>query len=195
MKAAIFDMGGVVVSPKTLAPFKRDFAKRLGVSYKKFRKVFGIWFNKWKLGKITEDEAWRGILKDLNRDYDIAYFKKAIRKQRIFKGVAEFIRNLRKKGIKTALLSNTCREWFELNRKRFYFGSLFDVMVVSFEEGVAKPDRKIYRTAAKKLGVKPEECVFVDDKLRNVEVADELGMEGIVYTSLEDLVQRFKNVR
>ena len=58
---------------------------------------------------------------------------------------------------------------------------LFDTVVSSAEEGVAKPDAEIYRRAAERIGLPPEACVFVDDYEANVRAAEAIGMKGIVY--------------
>jgi putative hydrolase of the HAD superfamily len=58
---------------------------------------------------------------------------------------------------------------------------LFDTVVSSAEEGVAKPENEIYRRAAARIGLPPEACVFVDDAEANVRAAEALGMRGIVY--------------
>ncbi len=84
----------------------------------------------------------------------------------------------RRAGLRTGLLSNS---WgmsaypFDLLR------ASFDDLVISGEVGLRKPDPAIYRLAAERLAVAPEDCVFVDDLERNVEVARELGMIGIVH--------------
>lgn len=64
---------------------------------------------------------------------------------------------------------------------RHRFGELFDAVVISGEVGMRKPDEDIYLFAAQQLGLPPEACVFVDDLDRNVEVAERLGMAGIVH--------------
>lgn len=62
---------------------------------------------------------------------------------------------------------------------KFGFSALADAMVVSAEEGVSKPDPRIYLTACARLGVEPRRCVFLDDKPANVDGARVLGMAGI----------------
>ncbi len=61
----------------------------------------------------------------------------------------------------------------------------FDVKVFSCIEGVIKPDRKIYEITLKKLGVKPEEVVFVDDKEENVKAAQDIGINTILFKNSE----------
>jgi putative hydrolase of the HAD superfamily len=58
---------------------------------------------------------------------------------------------------------------------------LFDTVVSSAEEGVAKPEAEIYRRTAERIGLPPEACVFVDDAEANVRAAGDLGMRGLLY--------------
>ncbi|SDK85865.1 putative hydrolase of the HAD superfamily [Nonomuraea maritima] len=62
-----------------------------------------------------------------------------------------------------------------------------DDVVSSHRVGVAKPDPRIYAIAAERAGVPPERCLFVDDRLANVEAARELGMTAVHYCALADL--------
>ena len=56
---------------------------------------------------------------------------------------------------------------------------LFDTVVCSADEGMAKPDHRIYRLAAERLSLPPDECIFIDDAERNVEAAREVGMAAV----------------
>jgi putative hydrolase of the HAD superfamily len=62
-----------------------------------------------------------------------------------------------------------------------------DAVVSSARVGVAKPDRRIYEIAAEEAGAAPERCLFVDDRLQNVEAARALGMTGVHYRTFDDL--------
>ena len=81
---------------------------------------------------------------------------------------------------RTAVLSNADGSLRDRLRERGIH-DLFDAVVSSAEEGVAKPEAEIYRRAADRIGLPPESCVFVDDADANVRAAEELGMKGIVY--------------
>lgn len=63
-------------------------------------------------------------------------------------------------------------------KEKFDF-SIFDLFINSAEEGIKKPDPKIFLLACGRLGVKPEECLFMDDSLENIEAAKNLGMKTI----------------
>jgi HAD superfamily hydrolase (TIGR01549 family) len=65
-----------------------------------------------------------------------------------------------------------------MNRK-FQLNERVDLMVFDGEEGIAKPDARIYQRTLLRLGVQPEETVFVDNQESNVDAAQRLGMHGI----------------
>lgn len=87
-----------------------------------------------------------------------------------------------------AMLSNTNEPHYEYWLK--VIGSemkLFKALVLSFEAHMMKPEPEIYLEAARRLGVKPEECVFIDDVPEYVKGAENAGMKGILFTSAGQL--------
>ena len=97
-----------------------------------------------------------------------------------------FIRS-QKPHYKIGLLSNVGEDFFESLFSAKEREELFDAAVLSNSVGVTKPSRAIYEIAAKKLGVLPEECIFIDDIQANVEGANAVGMTGILFTSNHQL--------
>ena len=90
------------------------------------------------------------------------------------------IRELRTGGVTTSLLSNS---WGASDGyPRHLFGDLFDDVVISGEVGMRKPEERIFRHAAGLLGLRPEQCVFIDDIEANVAAAAALGMVGVHHT-------------
>ena len=90
----------------------------------------------------------------------------------------EMIRALRA-GLRTALLSNS---WGCAEYPRDDFPGLFDLVVLSGEVGMRKPEPEIFRHAAHELGLDPAECVFVDDMEPNVAAAQACGMTSVLHT-------------
>ena len=96
----------------------------------------------------------------------------------------DLIKELRRKGFHTHLLSNTNDlHWEEI--KRSYFSDegytckdLFDHVFVSHKMHLAKPDPEIYRQAVRQIGRPAEQCLFIDDALVNVERAKKEGLQG-----------------
>ena len=88
----------------------------------------------------------------------------------------DLVRSLRQAGVRTALLSNS---WGAGDYPRHLFPELFDVVVISSEVGMRKPEERIFRHTAALLGLEPRECVFIDDMEANVAAAEAIGLVGL----------------
>jgi putative hydrolase of the HAD superfamily len=71
---------------------------------------------------------------------------------------------------------------------------LVDLVVISGEERIAKPDPRIYLHTAARLGVDPNACVLVDDSQRNVEGAQQAGMDGILHRTAGTTIQQLQRL-
>jgi epoxide hydrolase-like predicted phosphatase len=94
--------------------------------------------------------------------------------------VVECARTLRVEGVKTALVTNNAAEFREGWRRSIPVEELFDVVVDSSEEGVRKPDPRIFERTLQRLGVEPTRSVFLDDYAGNVSAAEALGIRGLL---------------
>ena len=92
----------------------------------------------------------------------------------------DVLREARETGVGTALLSNSWGNGYP----REYFGSTFDEVVISGEVGMRKPEERIYLHTCERLGLRPQECVFIDDLESNVRAAEALGMTGLLHTDV-----------
>jgi epoxide hydrolase-like predicted phosphatase len=90
----------------------------------------------------------------------------------------DLMRDLRQAGIRTCLLSNS---WGNNDYPRDVFPELFDAWVISAEVGMRKPEERIFLLAAERLGLPPDQCVFIDDIQANVDAATALGMAGVLH--------------
>jgi putative hydrolase of the HAD superfamily len=89
---------------------------------------------------------------------------------------------IKQRGLLTAIVSNMGDTVHERMVSELGWLSRFDVLVWSYQLGIAKPDPAIYRYALEKLGTQPAETLFIDDKAENVEAAVALGMKGIIFS-------------
>ena len=96
-------------------------------------------------------------------------------------GMLEIILDLKAKGVGVYGLTNWPAETFDEARRRFKTIASIDNIVVSSHVKLAKPEPAIYQLLLSKYNLKPEECVFIDDRKDNVDAAIALGMNGIVY--------------
>lgn len=102
-----------------------------------------------------------------------------------------FAKKLKSK-YKLVILSNADREGVKARKEDKL--DFFDYKFHSFELGLIKPEKEIYEHVLKKIGNKPEECVFIDDKPENIEAAEKLGIHGILFKNKEQLEKDLKKL-
>lgn len=96
---------------------------------------------------------------------------------------------LKERGLQTAILSNMGDSVMESILEKFAWVNDFDVLIWSYQHRVVKPDAEIYQLLLEKLGTAPEETLFLDDKLENIEAARSLGIQGLQFSTVERLRQ------
>ncbi len=134
------------------------------------------------LGKTSEDEVWTLAAEKYHVSPAIAkrIRRSVLSKKRGNYEMAQFITGLRPH-FKTAVLSNASSNARKLFSEVMELDQLVDMIIISAEEGMIKPDERIYHLALARLGVRPEEVVFLDDRLVNVEAARRVGMQAIQF--------------
>lgn len=105
--------------------------------------------------------------------------------------MVQAVRSAREAGIRTALVSNS---WGVHRYPRAMFEELFDGVVISGEEGIRKPSRRMYELGAERAGVAPGECVFVDDLEFNLKPARDMGMATVHHTSSETSIPELERI-
>ena len=99
-------------------------------------------------------------------------------------GMYAYMTELKARGYKLYGLSNWCSTIYRV-MKEYKIFNLLDGFVVSSDYQLVKPDPAIYRILLDKYDLKAEECVFADDRADNVEAAQQVGMQAIVFTTTE----------
>jgi len=106
----------------------------------------------------------------------------------------QILRELHAAGLPLYGLTNWSEELFPVARARFDFLDLFEDIIVSGEEGVAKPDPEIFAILGKRIGRSLSGCLFIDDSPANIAAAGAAGLDTILYTGSghlrKDLVLR-----
>jgi putative hydrolase of the HAD superfamily len=195
IKAVFFDLGGVILRTEFQAP-RQHLAERLGMEYEDLVKlVFDSPSSiRSSRGEISDKEHWVEVTRRLKRP---ASEMESIREEFfagdvIDRGIVEYLRSLRPRYF-VGLISNA---WPDLRDyiARQKFDDAFDHMVISGEEGVMKPEARIFQIALEQAGVRPSEAVFVDDFYENVEGSRAVGMHGIHFRDPEKAMQELKEL-
>jgi len=93
---------------------------------------------------------------------------------------------------KVIALTNWSAETFPIALERFEFLHWFEGIIVSGEEKTRKPFNDIYNLTLERFNIKAENAIFIDDNLRNIEAANNLGLNGIQFESPEQLIINLK---
>ncbi len=94
----------------------------------------------------------------------------------------EFASNI-KKYYKLALISNDSSEWSKYLRDKYKINDYFDVITVSGDIKIKKPDERIFKLTVEKLGCLASDCTYIDDRRYNLAAAQSLGMDTILFNS------------
>lgn len=182
IEAVIWDLGGVIVRTEDRAP-RDDLAKRLGLSREEIERIVFESDDRFsaQLGEIDGEAHMRATSEKFGMSLP-EFRQHFFGGDRVDQELVSFIRSLRPKH-KTALLSNALSNLRAFLTEEWKISDAFDLIVVSAEEGMLKPDPAIYQLALNRLGVIAAEAVFIDDVAANVEAAVQIGMQGIQFHS------------
>ena len=132
-------------------------------------------YYKAKLGKISTLKFWQSL--GFNEEYlfiEREYLNK-IAIDPDFIGVVKELKEI----YSMAMLSNDVEEWSLYVQSKYKLNEIFDVIVISGTYGFSKPDKRIFNILLEKINTQPENCIFVDDQLKNISSASELGFKTI----------------
>lgn len=185
IKAVIFDMFETLITHyDTPLYFGTQIAKDMGILEDRFYSLWDPSEYDRSIGKKTLEEVLENILRE-NECYSEKLLKEIAEKRKetkrecfrnIHQEIIPMLSKLKEKGILIGLISNCFSEEAEVIRKSKLF-PYFDAVMLSWEQGICKPDREIFERCMKKLSVKAEECLYVGDGgSSELEAAQELGM-------------------
>lgn len=189
IKNVIFDMGGVLVEWDPSL-----FLQKFGLNDENdiqivLNNTMGnkSWID-YDMGFLTYNELLQKCLKTTPsrlQKYTRLFVTKWHTVARPVEGMPEYFRYLQNKGYKIYLLSNAGKN------QPFYFRKFgyknFDGKCVSAYYGIGKPKKEFFEIFLNKFKLKPEECVFIDDREENIVAADKLGIKGILFENTNKL--------
>jgi len=193
LKAVIFDVGGVLIVSHNRAG-RQKWADRLGLDAWDFENfVFsGESGRQAQLGQKSNQAHWRRLGRHfgLNSDELVQLRHDFFAGDHINQPLVDTVQRLRQAGYKTGILSNFGDNARRLWREVYPFIDYFDGIIISAEVKLMKPDARIYRLATDSVGVQPEEAVFIDDFIENIQGAKAIGMDGIHFTDTDTVQQK-----
>ncbi|HRF28963.1 MAG TPA: HAD family phosphatase [Candidatus Saccharibacteria bacterium] len=186
-KAIIFDFFEVLF----LNASGYFFKKYIGGDEEMFKRFVAV-NNASDRGELDYEQRIQALADVVGKSYDFVHenlYKDLHRNEELFNFIGEL-----KSQYKIGLLSNTgagsAEQFFPKEEAEKYF----DDIVLSYEVNLVKPDPAIFTFAAERLGVKPSQCIFVDDSAKNCEAAKSTGMRAIVYTDFNTFKQEIEGM-
>jgi epoxide hydrolase-like predicted phosphatase len=183
IRAVVFDIGGVLeITPPT--GWVQKWEARLGYASGALRRRLSAAWGPGAVGEISEAEVYRRTAEILGAGAEHVH---ALMEDMwaeylgtLNVELVEWCRGLRPR-YRTAILSNSFVGARSREQECYGFEELVDLIVYSHEVGLAKPDRRIYALTCERLGVLPEETVFLDDVESCVEAARDLGIHAVLF--------------
>ena len=178
----LFDVWGVLYRPRNLIqemliPFIKKWDPKISE-----KAIYNLYL-KASLGDISSEEIWNGLnLKSTYPEIERLYINshESILEPD-FKQVAKNLRTRFKLGI----ISNDVKEWSLALLEKFDIKNIFDLILVSGEIKVRKPDKSIFSKFIDMSNSNPENCVFIDDRFENLRAAKEFGMNCLRFIKKE----------
>jgi putative hydrolase of the HAD superfamily len=191
LRAVIFDYGMVLTgSPNPEA--HNALVRITGLPVERFENLYWADRHAYDEGKLTGIAFWQKLLREARLDLGPDVVEELNRHDAHMwttqnPAMLAWQLQLKQHGLRTAILSNMGDSVLESIQREFDWFPRFDVLVWSFQLHMAKPDPAIYRYTLDQLGNRPEETLFIDDKLVNVEAAQALGMKAIQFSTIDRL--------
>jgi len=185
IRAIIFDMDGVLVDSE---PFHVEIEKRqfelnqLMIDDDEHHQYMGV----------ASDVMWRDIairhslalavdeLIEQNKAESIRFFSE-LKEIPIMPGLVDLLENLSQNNYPMAVASSSFHEIIELILERTGLRKYFEQVVSSQEAGKSKPEPDVFLLAAKRIGIKPEDCLVVEDSANGIRAAKAAGMKCIAF--------------
>ncbi|MFE9491295.1 HAD-IA family hydrolase [Streptomyces sp. NPDC006641] len=189
-RCVVLDIGGVLeMTPAT--GWDGEWERRLGLPTGSMHRGLGDIWEAGSVGRITEDEVRTRVAAVLGLD--------AVRTDAFMadlwdeylgspnEDLIAYVRSLRTR-CRLGILSNSFVGAREREQKLYGFGDLVDDIVYSHEIGFGKPAAAAFEVTCARLGVRPGDCLFVDDAEANIAAAEAFGMRGLLFTDNAETV-------
>jgi putative hydrolase of the HAD superfamily len=192
----IFDFGGVLV--RTGDPSGREKWEKIlslppgALAQEVFESEVST---QAQMGLLPQDAVWQHVAEhfQLNPQDLLQLQEDFWSGDRLDTELVDFLRSLRPK-VKTAILSNAWSDARMRFRDEYHLEEAVDLIVISAEEKMAKPDPQIYALIARRMEILPQEAVFLDDFPVNIQAAREAGFNSVLFQNTHQAIHDIQAV-
>lgn len=190
----IFDYGGVLVFHQSAAD-SAGMANIAGLPAPVFHQLYWTDRLAYDRGLMTAEDYWNDLARRGGTVLDSHQISRLIEADveswlKFDSGMYDFAESLRQSGKRIAVLSNMPRELGEVLKAKTKGFAPFAHLTLSYEVQSVKPEPEIYEHCLAGMGLPPEETLFLDDRIENIRGAERLGIQGVQFTSREEVLPR-----
>jgi putative hydrolase of the HAD superfamily len=200
IKTILFDFGGVILKTPNLR-WARRWQKLFGLQdHPEIAEMLANPNDSQLvkdicLGKISEDDVWETVSEkwpikpETFQRIRRRFFSKRKLNQKLIKFMGEL-----QTDYQVAILSNAGDRTRQVLVEDYHLDRYVEAIIISAEEGVIKPDPRIYQIAMDRLRANPENTLFLDDSLENVLAGREFGFQAVQFIDNHQAIQAMKNI-
>ncbi|HXQ43460.1 MAG TPA: HAD family phosphatase [Acidimicrobiales bacterium] len=196
IETVVFDIGGVLLDWNPRHLYRKVFDDEEAMELFLREVCTPEWHDRHDRGESTADSCAR--LAQVHPQYADEIWAWSTRSEEMVAGPLEdsvaILTDLTDGGIPCYALSNMEAETFPVRFERYAFFALFDGILISGLEGVAKPDRAIFEILLERFGLDAGTTLFIDDNVANLHPASALGMSTVHFESSEALRRSLRAV-
>ena len=198
IKTIIFDLGGVLVDWNPEYIYLKEFnGDRIKMRWFFDNICTSSWNEQQDGGKLMKEATKERVklFPKYKRLIEMFYGRWEEMLKEEISGTVKILRGLKRNNYRLIALTNWSAETFPIAIKKYKFLKLFEGIVVSGEIKMLKPFKEIYDFTLEKYNLDPKECVFIDDRLDNIQGAVRCGINGIQFESPEKLINELKKLK
>ncbi|MDD3646927.1 MAG: NIF family HAD-type phosphatase [Candidatus Dojkabacteria bacterium] len=191
----IFDLSEVILTglknvEEKLAPILRINSQKV------YSQLHDISLQYLFVGAISETQYLNTLKNKYNWNISLSNLKKVIRSNFIrINGIFSLLRQLDQKSLQMAILSDHAQEWTDYCQRVFNYEKYFQKTLYSFQTKNLKSNKYAYTNALNILSVHPSNTLFIDDQKKNIDLAKDAGIEGIVFRSKRKLYSSLSSLK
>ena len=186
IKALFLDIGGVLLTNGWGQQSRMRAAKHFGFDYDEFNARHLVIFDTYESGKMKLEEYLQLVLFYQSTNFTMDEFQDFLfNESKPYLEMIDLISNIKHYyGLRTIAVNNEPKEINEYRIRQYELDSLIDVFASSCYVQTRKPDKYIYHVALNLAQARPEEVVYIDDRVVLIEAARQLGLNAIHHTSV-----------
>jgi putative hydrolase of the HAD superfamily len=187
IRTLFLDIGGILLTNGWDHTMRQKAAKTFDLDYEEINERHHLTFDTYEEGKLNLYEYLERVIFYRERPFSLEEFRAFMFEQsQPYPEMINLIKGLKDRyGLRTAAISNEGRELTVFRIQKFDLHTVIDFFVSSCFVHYRKPDEDIYRIALDIAQVAPEQAVYVEDRPMFVDVAQGLGIHGVLHKGID----------